>query len=131
MGEAGVAVGSANVGFNMNEDSVANLAGGMAAATVAAKKQSEEEEKKVAVRFPKLDLVDRKYMHYVEPKFDNEMTLEQFCQGRIFKQFINLIDARQQTFIMLPGDLYKVQVVGGHSLAVNNIRNDQGNLTFG
>ena len=81
MGEAGVAVGSANVGFNMNEDSVANLAGGMAAATVAAKKQSEEEEKKVAVRFPKLDLVDRKYMHYVEPKFDNEITLEQFCQG--------------------------------------------------
>ena len=56
---------------------------------------------------------------------------EQFCQERIFKQFINLIDARQQTFIMLSGDLYKVQVVGGHSLAVNNIRNDQGNLTFG
>ena len=49
---------------------------------------------------------------------------EQFCQERICKQFINLIDARQQTFIMLPGDLYKVQVVGGQSFAVNNIRND-------
>ena len=78
--EAGAVVG-ASVGFNMNEDSVANIAGGMAAATVAAKKQSEEEEKKQAVRFPKLDLVDRKFMHYVEPKFDDEITLEQFCEG--------------------------------------------------
>ena len=80
--DAGVAgAGGANVGFNMNEDSVANIAGGMAAATVAARKQSEEEEKKSAVRFPKLDLIDRKYMHYVEPKFDDEITLEQFCEG--------------------------------------------------
>ena len=79
--DAGVAgAGGANVGFNMNEDSVANIAGGMAAATVAARKQSEEEEKKSAVRFPKLDLIDRKYMHYVEPKFDDEITLEQFCE---------------------------------------------------
>ena len=80
--DAGIAgAGGANVGFNMNEDSVANIAGGMAAATVAARKQSEEEEKKSAVRFPKLDLIDRKYMHYVEPKFDDEITLEQFCEG--------------------------------------------------
>lgn len=80
--DAGVAgAGGANVGFNMNEDSVANIAGGMAAATVAARKQSEEEEKKSAVRFPKLDLIDRKYMHYVEPKFDDEITLERFCEG--------------------------------------------------
>lgn len=81
-GEGGtVMAGTANVGFNMNEDSVANLAGGMAAAQVAAKKKSEEAEKKLAVRFPKLDLVDRKYMHYVEPVFDNDITLEQFCEG--------------------------------------------------
>lgn len=79
--EGGMIAGNANVGFNMNEDSMANLAGGMAAAQVAAKRQSEEEEKKQAVRFPKLDLVDRKYMHYVEPKFDDEITLEQFCEG--------------------------------------------------
>ena len=80
--DAGIAgAGGANVGFNMNEDSVANIAGGMAAATVAARKQSEEEEKKSAVRFPKLDLIDRKYMHYVEPKFDDEITLERFCEG--------------------------------------------------
>ena len=80
--DAGVAgAGGANVGFNMNEDSVANIAGGMASATVAARKQSEEEEKKSAVRFPKLDLIDRKYMHYVEPKFDDEITLERFCEG--------------------------------------------------
>ena len=80
-GEAAEVSANASVGFNMNEDSVASIAGGMAAATVAAKKQAEEQEKKLATRFPKLDLVDKKYMHYVEPKFDDEITLEQFCDG--------------------------------------------------
>ncbi|MBR4732955.1 MAG: hypothetical protein IK081_09335 [Lachnospiraceae bacterium] len=34
-----------------------------------------------AIRFPKLTLVDQKYVDYVKPQYDNSITLQQFTEG--------------------------------------------------
>ena len=40
-----------------------------------------EDKPDVVHRFPKLQLVDEKYANYVEPQFDNSITLEQFVEN--------------------------------------------------
>ncbi|MDD6005616.1 MAG: AAA family ATPase [Firmicutes bacterium] len=68
-------------GLNFDEKSAES----MATATVNAKMLADQREKDSVIRFPKLYNVDERYAEYVEPEWDNEITLEQFCEK--FRQF--------------------------------------------
>lgn len=49
------------------------------------KKSTAEKDNSSVQRFPKLSLVDRRYLHYVEPEFDDMITLAQFAENyRLF-----------------------------------------------
>ena len=54
-------------------------------AATAARRQDEEKERNTVERFPKLSLVDARYMDYERPDFDEGITLEAFTEGfRLF-----------------------------------------------
>ncbi|MDD5863370.1 MAG: AAA family ATPase [Firmicutes bacterium] len=56
-----------------------------ATAMVKAKQEAEHGPLDQTSRFPKLALVDQKYVDYVPPQFDNEITLEEFTENfRLF-----------------------------------------------
>jgi hypothetical protein len=65
---------------SIGDDAIANAATAAAAAAAEAKVQAEEKERSAASRFPKLSLVDNKYVGYVRPEFDDNVTLEQFVE---------------------------------------------------
>ena len=70
---------------NIGDDALASAASAAATAAAVAKVDAERKERDLAVRFPKLSLVDAKYENYVSPDYDNEVTLEQFAEGyRLF-----------------------------------------------
>lgn len=50
-----------------------------------AKAKAEADEKKKVIRFPKLALVDARYMAFQYPAYNNEISLEDFAEGyRLF-----------------------------------------------
>jgi hypothetical protein len=71
---------SINAETSIGDDAIANAATAAAAAAAEAKVQAEEKERSAASRFPKLSLVDNKYVGYVRPEFDDNVTLEQFVE---------------------------------------------------
>ena len=65
---------------------VENVGEGKHLGTVTIEKDDTvEAQQAVAIRFPKLTLVDQKYADYVAPYFDDSITLQQFAEGyRLF-----------------------------------------------
>ena len=73
----GVAVAGGNVKLDASE----SFAEAAATAVVNAKERVEEAQRSQVHRFPKLTLVDEKYHGYVEPAYDNGISLEEFTEG--------------------------------------------------
>ncbi len=66
-----------NAETNIGEDTITNAAAAAATAAAEAKVKAEERERNIVIRFPKLSLVDKKYLDYEAPEFDNEITLQE------------------------------------------------------
>ena len=65
--------------------STAAAAAVTAAAEAKAKVEAEKQNLNGVTRFPKLSLVDKKYLDYVQPQYDNDITLQEFVeQYRLF-----------------------------------------------
>ena len=73
----GVAVAGGNVKLDASE----SFAEAAATAVVNAKERVEEAQRSQVHRFPKLTLVDEKYHGYVEPAYDDGISLEDFTEG--------------------------------------------------
>ena len=73
----GVAVAGGNVKLDASE----SFAEAAATAVVNAKERVEEAQRSQVHRFPKLTLVDEKYHGYVEPAYDDGISLEEFTEG--------------------------------------------------
>ncbi|MBR6150252.1 MAG: hypothetical protein IKQ25_03135 [Lachnospiraceae bacterium] len=65
---------------------IENVGEGKHLGTVTVEKDDSMDATQIkAVRFPKLTLVDQKYVDYVKPNYDNSITLQQFTEGyRLF-----------------------------------------------
>jgi MoxR-like ATPase len=74
-------VGGSIEGAEISSDTISNAAAAAATAAAQAKSTAEEQERANATRFPKLAAVDEKYREYEWPEFNNEITLEQICDG--------------------------------------------------
>ena len=68
-------------GGNVKLDASESFAEAAATAVVNAKERVEEAQRSQVHRFPKLTLVDEKYHGYVEPAYDNGISLEEFTEG--------------------------------------------------
>lgn len=65
---------------------IENVGEGKHLGTVTVEKDDSMDATQIkAIRFPKLSLVDQKYVDYVKPVYDNSITLQQFTEGyRLF-----------------------------------------------
>lgn len=80
-GNVPTAGGVAVAGGNVKLDASESFAEAAAMAVVNAKERVEEAQRSQVHRFPKLTLVDEKYSGYVEPAYDNGISLEEFTEG--------------------------------------------------
>ena len=82
-GEGGMPVPVGTVSGDVN---VENVGEGKNLGTVTVNRDMTEDTTQItAIRFPKLTLVDEKYLNYVKPDYDNTITLQQFAEGyRLF-----------------------------------------------
>ena len=80
-GNVPAAGGVAVAGGNVKLDASESFAEAAATAAVNAKERVEEAQRSQVHRFPKLTLVDEKYHGYVEPAYDNGISLEEFTEG--------------------------------------------------
>ena len=80
-GNVPTAGGVAVAGGNVKLDASESFAEAAATAVVNAKERVEEAQRSQVHRFPKLTLVDEKYSGYVEPAYDNGISLEEFTEG--------------------------------------------------
>lgn len=80
-GNVPAAGGVAVAGGNVKLDASESFAEAAATAVVNAKERVEEAQRSQVHRFPKLTLVDEKYSGYVEPAYDNGISLEEFTEG--------------------------------------------------
>lgn len=80
-GNVPAAGGVAVAGGNVKLDASESFAEAAATAVVNAKERVEEAQRSQVHRFPKLALVDEKYHGYVEPAYDNGISLEEFTEG--------------------------------------------------
>ena len=80
-GNVPAAGGVAVAGGNVKLDASESFAEAAATAVVNAKEKVEEAQRSQVHRFPKLTLVDEKYHGYVEPSYDNGISLEEFTEG--------------------------------------------------
>ena len=80
-GNVPTAGGVAVAGGNVKLDASKSFAEAAATAVVNAKERVEEAQRSQVHRFPKLTLVDEKYHGYVEPAYDNGISLEEFTEG--------------------------------------------------
>lgn len=80
-GNVPAAGGVAVAGGNVKLDASESFAEAAATAVVNAKERVEEAQRSQVHRFPKLTLVDEKYHGYVEPAYDNGISLEEFTEG--------------------------------------------------
>lgn len=80
-GNVPAAGGVAVAGGNVKLDASESFAEAAATAVVNAKERAEEAQRSQVHRFPKLTLVDEKYHGYVEPAYDNGISLEEFTEG--------------------------------------------------
>lgn len=80
-GNVPAAGGVAVAGGNVKLDASESFAEAAAMAVVNAKERVEEAQRSQVHRFPKLTLVDEKYSGYVEPAYDNGISLEEFTEG--------------------------------------------------
>ncbi len=83
----GVAMGGVMAGgdTSIGEDALTAATAAAVTAATEARARSEKAEQDAANRFPKLSLVDSKYMEYEPPEFDDTVTLQQFTEGyRLF-----------------------------------------------
>ena len=80
-GNVPAAGGVAVAGGNVRLDASESFAEAAATAVVNAKERVEEAQRSQVHRFPKLTLVDEKYHGYVEPAYDNGISLEEFTEG--------------------------------------------------
>ena len=80
-GNVPTAGGVAVAGGNVKLDASESFAEAAATAVVNAKERVEEAQRSQVHRFPKLTLVDEKYHGYVEPAYDNGISLEKFTEG--------------------------------------------------
>ena len=82
-GEGGTPVPVGTVSGDVN---VENVGEGKNLGTVTVNRDMTEDTTQItAIRFPKLTLVDEKYIDYVKPDYDNSITLQQFAEGyRLF-----------------------------------------------
>ncbi len=79
MGPDGVPVG---VGGDITLE---NMGEGKQLGVVKISKEEEDASQNMAIRFPKLTLVDERYADYVKPDYDMSITLQQFTEGyRLF-----------------------------------------------
>ena len=79
----GVAIAGGDVAIG--EDALSAAASAAAVAATEAKSKAEQGDGSTVSRFPKLSIVDAKYMDYDPPVFDNEITLEEFVEDyRLF-----------------------------------------------
>ena len=80
-GNVPAAGGVAVAGGNVKLDASESFAEAAATAVVNAKERVEQAQRSQVHRFPKLTLVDEKYHGYVEPAYDNGISLEEFTEG--------------------------------------------------
>ena len=80
-GNVPAAGGVAVAGGNVKLDASESFAEAAATAVVNAKERVEEAQRSQVHRFPKLTLVDEKYHGYVEPAYDDGISLEDFTEG--------------------------------------------------
>ncbi|MBR1772174.1 MAG: hypothetical protein IJ747_09115 [Lachnospiraceae bacterium] len=83
VGADGVPIAVGGVG----DVNVENVGEGKQLGVVTINKEmtSEDPSLNMAIRFPKLTLVDERYKDYVKPAYDNSVTLQQFTEGyRLF-----------------------------------------------
>lgn len=80
-GNVPAAGGVAVAGGNVKLDASESFAEAAATAVVNAKERVEEAQRSQVHRFPKLTLVDEKYHGYVEPTYDDGISLEEFTEG--------------------------------------------------
>ena len=80
-GNVPAAGGVAVAGGNVKLDASESFAEAAATAVVNAKERVEEAQRSQVHRFPKLTLVDEKYHGYVEPAYDDGISLEEFTEG--------------------------------------------------
>ena len=80
-GNVPAAGGVAVAGGNVKLDASESFAEAAATAVVNAKERVEEAQRSQVHRFPKLTIVDEKYHGYVEPTYDNGISLEEFTEG--------------------------------------------------
>lgn len=80
-GNVPAAGGVAVAGGNVKLDASESFAEAAATAVVNARERVEEAQRSQVHRFPKLTLVDEKYHGYVEPAYDNGISLEEFTEG--------------------------------------------------
>lgn len=72
-------------GANIGEDALSAATAAAITAATEAKQRNEEQERNTIDRFPKLSLVDSRYMDYERPDYDDEISLEQFTEN--FRKF--------------------------------------------
>ena len=87
---AGGGVLAAGVGGNINganigEDALSAATAAAVTAATEARQKSEEQERNAIDRFPKLSMVDSRYLDYERPNYDNEISLQQFTEN--FRKF--------------------------------------------
>jgi hypothetical protein len=79
--------GSVNINAetNIGDEAISTAAAAAATAAAHAKSQAEAAERASVTRFPKLALVDLKYVDYQRPAYDDHITLQEFAEGyRLF-----------------------------------------------
>ena len=70
---------------SIDEDALSAAAAAAATAAASAKTLAEEKERSSADRFPKLSLVDAKYLEFERPEFDDNVSLQEFTENyRLF-----------------------------------------------
>jgi hypothetical protein len=83
-GDGAVAGVAGNVSINastdIGENAISSAAAAAATAAAQAKAKAEAEEQSMASRFPKLSLVDAKYIDYERPEYDNEISLQSVAE---------------------------------------------------
>jgi hypothetical protein len=74
-----------NAETNIGDEAISTAAAAAATAAAHAKSQAEAAERASVTRFPKLALVDLKYVDYQRPAYDDHITLQEFAEGyRLF-----------------------------------------------
>jgi len=81
VGAVGIGGLTVNAEGGIGEDTISAAASAAVVAATEARNKAEEQSQSNATRFPKLSLVDAKYLDYEEPVFDNDISLAELSEN--------------------------------------------------